>query len=191
MIPRLPSSKKWTALPAELCEQVRGVFTESFSQEAKNGQFFIDGRIYSQELLVRVGYLENGRIRQANFEVSLDFDANKQNALELIHFAVDCGASLMQEFFAQEQDHEKFPALWEAFTIDKKTAYVQLSAINSALESEADRILGEEASSLVLGEDDEAEKEAVVTMLGLNRDDEDFPDEDTPASGPPNPKIKH
>src|SRR5687767_3500911 len=99
MTPRLPTSKKWTALPAELCTQIRDVFAESFAEPAARGQILVEGRIYPEELLLRVGYLEKGRLRQSNFEISLDFDANKQNALEHIHFAIDCAASMMQEFF--------------------------------------------------------------------------------------------
>ncbi len=156
MIPRLKSSKKWTALPPELCAQICGVYSESFEKEAPLGQFVVEGRIYGQELLFRAGYLEKGRLRQLNIEVSVDFDANKQNALELIHFTVDCAASMMQEVFAKEQDLEEFPHEWKSFTIDKKTVYLQVSTVNTKLEDEANRLLRQaESDALVQGDEED------------------------------------
>lgn len=154
MIPRLKSSHKWTSLPPELCTQISDVFSETFASEAKIGKFVVEGRIYGQELLVRVGYLENGRLRQVNFEVSIDFNANKQNALELIHFAIDCAASFLQEYFAAEGEIEQFPRTWKAFTIDKKDVFIQVTTVNTHLEAEADRLLGKSADDLVQGDDE-------------------------------------
>ena len=188
MIPRLKSSKKWTSLPPELCTQIRDVYVDSFADEAKLGQFVVEGRIYGQELLFRAGYLEKGRLRQFNVEVSMDFDANKQNALELIYFTVDCAASMMQELFSKNQDLEEFPHQWKSFTIEKKTVYLQVSTVNSDLESEADRLLKNANESQLVYEDDDAieddvefdeNRKKVITMLGLaDKDENDFPDED-------------
>lgn len=179
MNPRLATSGKWTSLPKELQAQIKDIFSENFADAAQLGKFVVEGRIYSKELMLRVGYLENGRIRQANFEVSLDFDPNKQNALNLIHLAVDCAASLMQEYFDQEQEIADFPTTWSEFEVDKAKVYVQASTVNSELESEADRLLGAEDDLLVKAdaEEDPDEKEAVISMLGLSGDD--FAEEDT------------
>lgn len=192
MIPRLKTSKKWTSLPSELCTQIREVYAESFSSEAKAGQFIVEGRIYAEELILRAGYLENGRLRQINVEVSMDFDVNKQNALELIHFTVDCAASMLQEVFHSDEEIEleSFPAEWKSFTIDQKTVFIQVTTVNSKLESDADRILREaKEESLVQGDEliddaeSEAAKEKIITMLGL-AEGEDFPtDEDDGSSG--------
>jgi hypothetical protein len=185
MIPRLKSSKKWTALPLELCTQICDVYTESFPTESKVGQFVVEGRIYGQELLFRAGYLEKGRLRQLNIEVSVDFDANKQNALELIYFTVDCAASMIQEVFSKEQDLEDFPHQWKSFKIEKKNVFLQVSTVNSSLESEADRLLNSATHDHLVNEDDEIDdaefessKEKVITMLGLaDKNKNDFQDE--------------
>lgn len=148
--PRLPSSKKWTSVPSELCTQVREVFAENFMDAAKTGQFLVNGRIYAHEILLQVGFLPKGRLRQVNFEVSIDFDVKKQNALELIHFSVDCAASLFQEYFSQDESLDSFPLLWKSYNFETRKAFVQVSTVNTALESEADRLLGTAKNDLVV-----------------------------------------
>lgn len=172
MKPRLESSKKFTALPAELVAQVKDVFAESFSKDAGEGKFLIEGRIYPKEILFRAGFLESGRIRQFNFEVSLEFDPKKDNALKMIHFVVDCAASMMEAFF-EAGNIDEFPVTWQEFKAQGKTAYIMASTVNSELEAEADKLLGEDNSDLVQGEDIAEDRQAVVTMLGLGDDEEE------------------
>lgn len=149
LTPRLASSKKWTAVPPELCTQIRDVFAENFKEPAHSGQFFVDGRIYTQELLLQIGFLPKGRLRQVNFEVSSDYDVKKQNALELIHFSVDCIASLMQEFFSANENLEAFPLQWKSSKLDGRDIFIQVSTINTTLEEEANRLLGIANDNLV------------------------------------------
>ncbi len=177
MNPRLESSKKWTPLPPELCSQICDVFASAFEERAKTGKFVVEGRIYPKELLFRVGFLESGRLRQENVEISLDFDPNKQNALEMIHFLVDCAASMMQEIFDSEEGLDAFPHEWKSISVDKREVFIQVSSINSNLEAEADRLLGENSDDLVQGEDEEELKQTAVSMLGLGGTDEDESDE--------------
>jgi hypothetical protein len=179
MNPRIKTNVKWTTLPPELCDQIRNVFIESFSENTKTGKVIVEGRIYPTELMLRVGFLENGRLRQANFEVSLDMNPKKQNALELIHFAVDCAGSMMGEYFDKEQNLEDFPLEWEKFQVEGKTAFIQVTTINSSLESEADRLLGRTKDDLVQGDDITEAEEAVISMLGLDKEElEDLPEDD-------------
>lgn len=171
MVPRLNSSKKWTALPPELVEQVRTVFEEAFEKQKMQGAFKVEGRIYSHELLFRVGFAEAGRLKQANFEVSIDFNPAKQNALELIHLAIDCAASMLEEHFSNEEAFEEMPTAWKPVEIEGRRLHVQVSTVNSTLEAEADRLLGESGEdALVVGDDGEEVEEAVKKMLGLEGD---------------------
>ena len=151
MNPRLNSSTQWTSLPAELLTQIRDVLDQAFEEWLKKqpGQFVTEGRIYANELLFRIGYVEQGRLVQANFEVSLDFDAIKQNALEQIHFAVDCAGSLLQEYLDHDQDLHALPRQWQKQTIENRPVFVRFSTENTALEAEADRLLGLKSDSLV------------------------------------------
>jgi hypothetical protein len=177
MNPRLETSKKWTPLPAELCGQIKEVFAESFDQAARAGKMHVEGRIYPNELILRVGYSEKGRLTQANFEISLDFIASKQNALEQIHVAIDCAASMMQEYFDREQDISEFPRIWQELQFGDRKVFVQLTTDNTELEAEANRLLGLEDDSLVKIDDEDTElaenERAVISMLGLDKDDGD------------------
>lgn len=187
MLPRLPNSKKWTALPPELIQQIREVFTEGFAEKIKNGEILVDGRIYPNELLLRVGYLETGRLAQANFEVSLDFNMAKQNAVEQIHFAIDCAASMMEEYFQGEGTLSDFPRHWQPFQISGRQVYLQVSTENQRLEAEADKILGLTNSGLVQGADEDEDREAVRQMLGIadTAADEDAAELEDNDSGEP------
>ena len=70
--PRLGTSTKWTEIPEDFLAKVRTVFNNQFKQEAETGEFLAEGHIYPQELVLRVGYLEAGRLKQINFEASMD-----------------------------------------------------------------------------------------------------------------------
>jgi hypothetical protein len=178
MTPRLQSSKKWTALPKELSQQMIEVFQEGFKAPAKRGKFIVEGRIYPEELIFRAGYLETGRLVQANFEVSLDFDPKKQNAMEQIRFAMDVAASMMDEYFT-EDNFSDFPLLWEKHEINKRVIYLKASSENSELEAKASALLGESNNDdLVQSDDSEELEKQVITMLGLNSDDDDEDPED-------------
>ncbi|OFZ11417.1 MAG: hypothetical protein A2Z20_04885 [Bdellovibrionales bacterium RBG_16_40_8] len=156
MIARLKKSIKWTPLPPELAKQIREVFTENFAIEAKNGQFIVEGYIFPEELTVRVGYITKGQLKQANVEVSLDFNASKQNAIKSIYFAVDCAASFVQDLFERGQDLSGFPHSWKSFTMEKKKVFMQVSTVNTKLESEANSLLGDSTDTLVHGKLDDS-----------------------------------
>ena len=159
MIPRLSTSKKWTEMPEELTSQIRSVFEEHFEEACKDGEIVIEGRIYPEELLMRVGYLPEGQLAQANFEVSLEFDPKKQNALEQVHFLVDCAAAMLNEYL-QEKDLEPFPRQWRSLVFDNQEVFIQVSTVNSKLEAEADRILGVDESSLVQGDEEDSDDDS-------------------------------
>lgn len=178
MHPRLPSSVKWTALPKELVDQVRQIFKEAFTEKLSQAKLIVEGRIYPEELLLRVGYLRTNTIRQANFEVSIAFNPKKQNALKEIHFAIDIAASMMDEYFNQDSINE-FPLHWQKFEAQGKEAYIQVSTMNTELEAQADALLGELDDSLIQHSDAQGSMEEVKAMLGVNDAEPDDDDEPT------------
>lgn len=187
MNPRLKNSKRWTSLPKELLKQIEELFDQNYGNRLKGKtKFIVEGRIYTSELILRTGFVAEGELRQRNFEVSIEFDPNKENAIKQIHLAVDCAASMLEDYLSEDgTEWDDFPKTWQSFKVEGKTAYLQVSAINSALESEADRLLKEKFEGLVEGEDEELEKEAVITMLGLGSEsdeDSDETSEDTDGS---------
>lgn len=158
LTPRLVTSRHWTDLPADFRKKVEEVFAEQFDLEAQQGEFLVDGRIYNEEMLVRIGYLEHGRLRQINFEASIDLPKRKakdqdeeegkaseseSKIMESLYICIDALGSLMEEYFELGEDEElDIPLHWRPFEFEEETIYLQHSTVNTRLEDEADRILG-------------------------------------------------
>ncbi|MDZ4661444.1 MAG: hypothetical protein SGJ18_07460 [Pseudomonadota bacterium] len=140
MEPRRKSSIKWVALPKEYCQVVREIFESSYSEKIQGSELIVEGRIYREEIIVRVGYLPRGSIRQSNFEASVDFNLQKENALEMLNIMIDPIGTLFESFLDAKET--EFPKLWQKQIYKEKAIYILYSAVNSRLEEEADRILG-------------------------------------------------
>lgn len=188
MEPRLSSSKKWTSIPGDYVNQVQSVLSETFAMHTEIKEWIAEGRIYSDELLLRVGFLEKGRLAQVNFEMSIQYKAQKDNVFELLNLAVDVGASLIEEYFAAQSDQD-FPKIWQPFKIENREVYIQYSGVNSRLEAEADRLLGIDSSQLVTdGEEDDSDEllRQIKNKIGL--DDGDEPTKDSQKRKKPRPQ---
>lgn len=172
MEPRLSSSRKWSAVPKEVLSQITGVFTKTFSKQAKTGKFVAEGRIYPQELLITIGFLGKDRLKQNTFEISIEYKSGKDDVLKLIYVAVDVAATMMDELFSAENDLE-FPRLWKDYEVENRTVYLQYSGRNTDLEKQADQLLGEAGEGLVEGDDSEDELKHSKRILGLDPDDDD------------------
>lgn len=188
MHPRLKTSKKWSPLPKEFLKQVESVFKQTFKSQIGQGKVVVDGRVYPEELLVSVGYHGGKGLRQSNFEVSIQYKKDKDNVIKLLNLSVDVAASLFEQYFASEDDHE-FPRLWQEFDVENRPVYVQYTGTNTELESEANKLLGEYADEGLTGGDwDDADSpEEVKARLGIdpeekfadsifNEDDDDMGD---------------
>lgn len=166
MNPRLSTSLKWTALPSEFADKVRKVFADNFKVEAEAGEFLVEGRIYPEEILMRIGYLEKGRLKQVNFEASSTYSKEAGNAFDKLYLCVDAIASMMEEAFEADEEIE-FPLNWREYDFEGQPVFLQYSTVNTELEAEADRILGLADQALVkeeILEDDnrDAMEQAVV-----------------------------
>ncbi len=148
MTPRRASSKKWTQFPQDFIDQVTSVFKETFAASLGSSTLIIDGRIYPQELVLRVGVREVGRLKQSNFEVSTDYEADVPESLDRIHCLVDVAASMMLEFFESEGEAE-FPFVWKEYPYKGQPLYLQTNAENTDLEAEANAFLGLAADGLL------------------------------------------
>lgn len=161
LVPRLASSRKWTGLPTEFLLNLQNVFKEEFKHEAQHGDFLFEGRIYPEELILRVGYLEKGRLKQVNFEASIDLpkpeertaenlsketessESKESTVMQRLYSCVDALGSLMEEYFEIGDDNEMdIPEKWSPFDFEGETVYLQRSSYNTKLEEEADRLLG-------------------------------------------------
>ncbi len=148
MSPRRASSKKWTTFPPEFIDQVNSVFKETFVKNLADSTLIVDGRIYPEELVLRVGVREKGRLKQSNFEVSTDYEADVPESLDRIHCLVDVAASMMLEYFESEGEAE-FPFVWKEYPYKGKPLYLQINAENTELEEQANAILGLTAEELL------------------------------------------
>jgi hypothetical protein len=152
MDPRKKSSVKWVPLPAEYCKLALEVFEGQFGERLGDAQLTIEGRIYREELIVRLGFLRPNTIRQINFEASVDFDLSKENAFELLNFVMDPLASWLSSFL--ETKEVEFPPIWKKHRFKNRDVFMQYSTVNSKLEAEADKLLGIE-QGLLNADDDE------------------------------------
>ncbi len=190
MTPRLKSSKKWTTFPKEYSEQIQNVFKENFAPYLEdNSELVVEGRIYSEEITLRVGYKEEGRLSQANFETSITYNQENNDALEMIHNCVDAAASMMMEYFETEGESD-FPYTWKEVPFKKSKIYVRFSTENSALEAEANKLLGLSEEDM-LNEEDPTDEDALSMAeqseeLSPPRDEDDYledVDEDEDSKG--------
>lgn len=154
MNPRKKESKKWTKLPTDLLNQIKNVFEQNFKTQLEGKKLTVEGRIYPNEIVLRVGFQRKGELRFHNFEVSLDHSKEKDNAIVQIHIGVDAIASLMMDYFDNEEDHE-MPLSWSEYPFEKQTIWLQYSSANSELEAEADKLLGIDDSLLTEAEEDD------------------------------------
>jgi hypothetical protein len=180
MKPRLPSSKKWTAFPKEYLEQIDTVFKQGFAAQLVGAQLFIEGRIYPQEILLRVGMLEKGRLVQNNFEVSVEYSPIKKDAVERIHNAIDAAASMMNEYFETDGEVE-FPKVWKEYDFDPIKVFLQYSTVNTGLEAQANALLEKTDPQLVIEEDESEDAlDRAEESLATEADD---PDDDLTEEG--------
>jgi hypothetical protein len=198
MIPRLMTSKKWTEFPKEYISQITEVFKEGFKAELEGVDFFVEGRIYPEEIMLRIGILEPGRIAQANFEVSALYDAKKQDAIEWIYTCIDAAGTMMGEYFEADGEVE-FPRTWKEIDFDGKKIFTQFTTVNSRLEAEADAILGNAEKALVVEKETEDALDLAVEKIAPEDDEDDFEDDEdyeddtdevASAAAPQKPKRK-
>lgn len=166
MQPRLKSSTKWTAFPKEYADQIESVFRENFAKQLGEGKLIVEGRIYKEEMTLRIGVHRKGELRQTNFEVSVDYTS--KDAMEKINLCVDAAASMMMEYFENDGEMD-FPLAWKAFPFEKETVYLQTSSENSELEAAADKLLGEDDGGMI--HDQEADADDVGADVEEENDD--------------------
>lgn len=166
MQPRLKTSTRWTALPHDVISQIEALFRENFQKELKGAKIMVEGKIFSQEILLRVGFLEPGRLTQMNFEVSMGYKLTKEDsAISSLSICVDVCGSLMAEHLEDPENAPELPFSWTEIDFEGKKVWIQHSTTNTELEKKASSLLGEEEPTLVQG-DEEAED------VGLEADDE-------------------
>lgn len=170
MTPRTSTSKKWTSLPKEFAEKAALVFIQNFKAESAQGEFFVEGRIYPTEIVMRAGFIESGRLKQTNFEVSLEH-APGEPAMEKLFLGIDVLGSVFETHFEhlreEEVDDVEYPLSWEEFDFDDTKVHLRFSTANTRLESEANRLLGVDDGAESLFVEDESPEPTDALELAL------------------------
>lgn len=174
MNPRLKSSKKWTDFPEDYLRQIEDVFIQGFKEKLGSSELIVQGRIYPLEILLRVGVRQKSELRQGNFEISMEYDAKKKDALDRIHNCIDAAASMMDEYLdnVKNESEPDFPLVWTEYEFEGKPLFVQFTTVNTSLEAKADALLGEEFKKMQLDEAeivdalDAADEQVGPTMFG-------------------------
>lgn len=166
MKPRYKVSQKWTSFPAEFAEQIRLVFVQNFEKQlGKTMSLSVDGRIYQKEITLRIGIHSKGALKHFNFEASVDLPPNPANdenkIFETISAGVDALASLVAEYFENDQDIE-LPYTWTESVTDGKKVWIQHSTENPDLEAEANKLLGLADDDAVLHNADDEKSEDIL-----------------------------
>ena len=180
MQPRLKTSKISTDLPKDLLKQMKDIFVETFSDHLKKAKVIVDGRIYPNEVLLRIGATKEKEIRQINFLVSMDYKAGKDKVMDFVQVGFDVLATLFDDYF-ENQDDNDLPRQWAEMNAEGKKVYILYSGVNDKLEDEADKLLGiKKAGSFVkehegydADDDDEAILQELKEKLGLTDEDDD------------------
>lgn len=161
MNPRTKTSQKWTELPQELRVQISSIFKQNFEKNLDhNSEIRAEGRVYSHEILLRVGLHRKGELRFHNFEVSVDHNNEPEKVVELIYLAVDAIGSLMAEYFENNEDIE-LPYTWMEYPFNGQKVWLQFSTENPDLEAEADRLLKLSDESLLKNADADRSEDAL------------------------------
>lgn len=163
MDPRLKTSTQWSPFPQELCEQASQVLGERFKDEydIETAQFVVEGRIYQQEVVGRYGLRLKDQIKQHNFEVSFEYDPEKEQdkVLELIQVSMDVVEHLWTELLEDDLEDSELSKEWQTMPFEKKMYFYRYSTVNSQLEEEADKLLAEYEKKLLYQTESHAEPE--------------------------------
>lgn len=178
MKPRLTTSKKWTDFPKEYTAQIINAFNQNFAAQLAGAKLIVEGRIYKEEILLRVGFQEKGRLAQPNFEVSMSYAFKESEALARIHDCIDAAASMMDEYF-QTDGETDFPRSWKEYEFNGRKVFLQFSTVNTSLEAEADKLLGIGADSFYQEDEDTEDALDVADEKIASEDDEDQEDDET------------
>jgi hypothetical protein len=138
--PRLKSSLKKTEFPLDYIKMVRDIIQKNFKKDVASKDVIVEGAIYNDEVLLRIGFREKNSITQMNFEASVEHSLKKKNIMEQIYLSLDGLGAMIDEYFKADGDIE-LPKSWTEFKLDGKLVYLQTSTENSDLEAEADKIL--------------------------------------------------
>lgn len=171
--PRLQTSVKWSPFPEELCQQIKDVMAEAFSDFDIKGEFVAEGLICPNEIVMRIGLNSKNQLRQNNFEASMEYSGEEEKAIEKIHFMMDFLGEAWEKFLDEEPETEDLPLVWTEHRFEKNILFLRYSSVNSNLEKQADELLKQFEKKLLHEQEEEDIDELIKAHeLKLQEDDE-------------------
>ncbi len=165
--PKNENNTAYTLFPVELLEAIKDAFAEEFEAQANEGKFITFGRIYQGEIVLRVGYLKNNTIKQANFDTSTEASGSEASVISALESLVFNTKELFIDLF-KNNNLENFSYHWNEMNSSSKVSY-KFDATNTDLEAEANALLGESetvSEGLIVGDmSDSDEIEKIVDTL--------------------------
>lgn len=200
MQPRRSDSKKWTKLPKEYLENVHSTIATQYENDLKNVEIVVEGRVYDREVLVRIGFLPQGRLKQHNFELAFDVPEAKDQVLNKLNTSLDFLGSIFTEFFTkngfEESEYEEtLPILWKPVSFGKDVLHFQYSTVNSKLESLADEWLSKQNDAMVNDNEstdggmdaynfaEQYDAETLEKIIELKKTEKSLTDDETTSEG--------
>jgi len=170
--PKNKHNSAFTKLPQELLESISEVFNENFEEQSKKGRFLSFGQVHQSELVLRVGYVEEGSIGQINFDTSNEASGSEAQIISSLEEMVFATKELFIDYF-KNKNLENFSYHWNPLTASEKSGqvYYKMDTTNTELEKKANALLGEnfdadETDALIVGEmSDSEEIEKIVETL--------------------------
>lgn len=133
-------------LPVEWRENVAGLLNQNFQSECEvqKKSFDLFGKIYQDEVLVIVSWLDNEDFNQSPVTMFLSADIfNKKNTETAMEHLVEIAGLFFDEYFNTD-DWSEFEPNWKQTSHKKNDYYYKITRENIALSLAADKILDDD-----------------------------------------------
>ncbi len=157
---RKTTSSSHSTLPKDYTGMLSGVFAANFSDRMKQLpdieklQFLSSGEIYSDEVVIHVSLVEEGKLSATTIHASCDFDpkASSPTVEDLLAICVDGVGDAFSSLFEAKPDADGNPAilspalsalgsaplLWTEAEVSKRKIWLKIDKSNPVLDQAAD-----------------------------------------------------
>lgn len=147
MIHRKESSekKKYSSTPEDLNNLIKETLVESSDAalETETQKVNVRGRIYPEEIILKVSINEGGALRCHNFSGSMDHDVDAGDIIDRMQNLMEALSSMISEYFDAEGDID-MPLDWHEYDFENRKLHLMYSTENDEIERQAEALLGDE-----------------------------------------------
>lgn len=157
MIHRSESSenKKFSSTPEDLNNLIKETLIDSteITLQSDDQSMNVRGRIYPDEILLKVSFNEKGAIRCHNFSASMDHSVDDSDIIDRMQNLMEALSSMMEEYFSAEEELD-MPLDWHQYELENRKVFLMYSTENDEIDRQAEALLGDETEDL---EEDDSE----------------------------------